>query len=305
LYYEQDLTQQEIALRLRLSRQKVQRLLKRARAEGVVRIHIAWPTEGFPGLESALEQRYHLREAVVVRTSEYRDQQIVAREVGAGAAEYVQRILESGDRVVISWGGTLLGLVNALSQLSPTHLAGSTVIQGLGGLVDPTNEAHASDLTRRLAQALGAQPVLLGAPGVVGRREAARLFADDPYVQHVLALARAATVALMGIGAPRQDSILVTEGKIVAWDELAELTRLGAVGDINLRYFDAAGNAVASDLDDRVIGLTLDEIKAIPHVVGIAGGAEKFRAVQGALHGHLMHVLVTDHITATALLEDR
>ena len=122
--------------------------------------------------------------------------------------------------------------------------------------------------------------------------------------QHVLALSHAATVALMGVGAPRQDSILVTEGKIVAWEELAGLMRLGAVGNISLRYFDATGKAIASDLDTRVIGLTLDEIKAIPHVVGISGGATKLRTVQGALRGHLIHVLITDHVTATRLLAD-
>jgi len=108
----------------------------------------------------------------------------------------------------------------------------------------------------------------------------------------------------MGVGAPRQDSIWVTEGKIFAWEELAGLMRLGAVGDINLRYFDATGKAIASDLDTRVIGLTLDEIKAIQHVVGISGGATKLRTVQGALRGHLIHVLITDHVTATRLLAD-
>jgi len=75
------------------------------------------------------------------------------------------------------------------------------------------------------------------------------------------------------------------------------------VGDINLRYFDTSGKAIASDLDDRVVGLALEDFRAIPHVVGIAGGAAKLDAIRGALEGKLVDVLVTDHVTAQRLLE--
>jgi DNA-binding transcriptional regulator LsrR (DeoR family) len=107
----------------------------------------------------------------------------------------------------------------------------------------------------------------------------------------------------MGIGAPRRESILVQEGNIVSWQELAALKDQGAVGDINLRYFDDRGQRVSSDLDNRVIGLTLDEIKKIDHVVGVAGGAEKFKAIRAALKGKLANVLITDHMTAQRLLK--
>ena len=83
---------------------------------------------------------------------------------------------------------------------------------------------------------------------------------------------------------------------------LAELQQRGAVGDINLRYFDADGQLVTSDLDRRVIGLTLDDIRRINTVVGVAGGAAKLKAIQGALEGRLVNVLVTDHLTGERLL---
>ena len=107
----------------------------------------------------------------------------------------------------------------------------------------------------------------------------------------------------MGIGAPRSDSILIQEGNIVTWPELAALADRGAVGDINLRYFDSRGLHVPSDLDDRVIGLTLNDIKQIKHVVGIAGGSAKLNAIEATLKGSLVDVLVTDHIMAQNLLE--
>lgn len=303
LYYEQDMTQGEIGKRLRLSRQKVQRLVHQAREQGVVRIGIR-PIMGiFSDLEKSLEEQFGLREAVVVETSAYEDQPTVAREVGVGAADYLLRVIQSNDRIVLSWGGSLLGMVSTLSHHPSMGLEDVVVIQGLGGLVDPNNEIHAADLTRRLARTLGAKALLLPAPGVAGNQTAREALCRDPHVAGVLRQARTTNLAFMGIGAPRPESILVQEGNIVTWQELAALKKRGAVGDINLRYFDDRGRKVPSDLDNRVIGLTLEEIRKIDHVVGVAGGAEKFRAIRAALQGKLVDVLVTDHMTAQRLLQ--
>lgn len=304
LYYLDELTQGEISQRLHLSRQKVQRLIHEARAAGIVQIAIR-PVMGiFAELEHELEARFGLREVWIVETTAYDDQTVVSRQVGAGAAEYLQRVVQPHDRIVISWGGTLLGMANALAVLPERHdLDDVLVIQGLGGLVDPNHEAHAADLTRRLAKFLGGAAQLMPAPGIAGSRGARKALVQDPHVEAVLQNARAANLAFMGIGAPRTDSILIQQGTIVQWKELRELQKCGAVGDINLRYFDAAGQRVPSDLDDRVIGLTLDEIKRIAHVVGIAGGAAKFEALRGALAGELIDALVTDHVTAQRLVK--
>src|SRR2546422_941150 len=114
LYYEQDMTQGEIGKRLRLSRQKVQRLLHQARDQGVVRIGIRPMMGIFSDLEKSLEEQFGLREAVIVETSAHDNQPIVAREVGVGAAEYLLRVAQPHDRIVLSWGGSLLSLVNTL-----------------------------------------------------------------------------------------------------------------------------------------------------------------------------------------------
>lgn len=303
-YYQEELTQAQIADRLRMSRQKVQRLLREARDEGIVHIAIAPVMGVFAELESGLEQHFGLREAVVVETTEYENQAVVAHEVGAGAADYLMRVVESHDSIVVSWGGTLLGMVNALhAKQQGQNLQDVTIIQGLGGLVDPNHEAHAADLARRLARFLGASAQLMPAPGVAGTRPARNVLYHDPHVAQVLQRARSATLAFMGIGAPRYDSILLQQGTIVKWEELKALMDAGAVGDINLRYFDAQGRQVPSELDDRVIGLSLDEIKHIKHVVGVAGGAAKVRAIRGALEGKLIHTLITDDVTARQLLE--
>ncbi len=302
MYFEDELTQHQIALRLRLSRQKVQRLLHQARAEGIVQIGIRPIMGTFSDLEKAVETRYGLREAVVVTTSDYDNHPTVAREVGAAAAEYLLRVVRSKDRIVISWGESLLGMVNAVSYGPRMNIEGVKVIQGLGGLADPNHEAHGAELTRKLAKALDAEAILLPASGVAGSRSARNALLKDPYVSQTMEAAREASLAVMGLGAPRSNSILVQEGRIVRWAELEALIKAGAVGDICLRYFDVHGQAVPSDLDERIIGLTLKEVKRIGHVVGVAGGSAKLKAIRGALEGKLIDVLVTDHVTAQNLV---
>ena len=302
LYYEKGLTQIEIAKQLGLSRQKIQRLLDQSRKEGIVRISLLPVLGTFSDMEKELEQRFALREALVIETSDYHNQANIAKEVGSGAAEYLLRVVRSNSNIVISWGGTLLGMVNAISSNQAKDIRDTNIIQGLGGIADPNHEAHASDLTRRLAKSLNAQAVLLAAPGVAGSRKACDAFYGDPFLAEALQRARNADIAFMGIGAPRKDSILIRDGNIVSWDELTALIEQGAVGDISLRYFDKFGQMIHSDLDDRTIGLTLQEIKNIGYTVGVAGGSVKLKAIKGALEGNLINVLVTDHVTAEKLL---
>lgn len=302
LYYECDMVQSQIAKKVGLSRQKVQRLLKEAKEKGVVRIGISPITGIYSGLEQQLEEKYNLREAVIVETSDYENLSVISQEIGAGAAKYLLRVIRSKDKIVISWGSALLGMVNSLFHQSKKEVAGIKVIQGLGGLVDPNHETHAVELTRRLALELNGQAILLPAPGAAGSKSACQAFYADPHVKDTLGLAKSANLAFVSIGYPRKESILVKNGNIVDWPEVSALKEKGAVGDINLRYFDKKGKLVNSDLDKRVVGLTLEELKATGHVVGVAGGKIKLNAIRGALAGNHIDVLITDHITAQKLL---
>jgi DNA-binding transcriptional regulator LsrR (DeoR family) len=92
---------------------------------------------------------------------------------------------------------------------------------------------------------------------------------------------------------------------ILTETDLAELKALGAVGDIALRFFDADGRPIEHPINDRIIGLDLNQIKAIPHVVGVAGGQGKYEVVRGAVRGHLVDVLITDELTATRLIREK
>jgi DNA-binding transcriptional regulator LsrR (DeoR family) len=111
-------------------------------------------------------------------------------------------------------------------------------------------------------------------------------------------------VAYVGIGAPVADSVLMRSGSLITGQKLDELSALGAVGDIALRFFDVHGQPVAYDLANCVLSVTVEQLKGIERVVGVSGGSQKRLAVRGALEGQLIDVLITDHVTANSLLAD-
>mgnify|MGYP005842686171 CR=1 FL=1 len=300
LYYEQNLTQQTIAERLRLSRPKVSRLLQQAIDEGIVQITVLSPPGTYSALEGQLEERCGLEEVVVVEVDESASDGAITREVGIAAADYLQRTLQPGDIIGVSWGTTLSAMVNALQ---PTPLSDVHVVQMIGGLGPPEAETHATDLCRRIARLLSSRLTLIPAPGIVDNLEAKQVLLSDSYVQSAFALFPRISVAYVGIGTPVGSSLLLRDTSIIQRAELDALLAKGAVGDIALRFFDARGVPTPSDLDERVIGITLEELRHIPRVVGMAGGIHKLEVVCGALRGGLIDVLITDHVLAARLLE--
>ena len=297
-YYEDGLTQEQIGKRLDLSRIKVSRLLHQAREEQIVQITVLPPPGSNAELERELAARYGLDEAIVVPTPG-QDQAAVARELGPAAADCLVRSLQGHKVLALTWGTTLLSVVDSLPAQNWPEMK---VVQMLGGLGQPEAEVYGADLVHRMAQAFGARPRLLPAPGIVATKLVRDALLADPQISSTLALAARADIALVGIGRPTPNSVVMQAG-ILTEEEFEQLEARGAVGDIALRFFDANGSPVEHEINDRIIGLDLEQLRGIPRVVGVAGGEEKWGVVHAALRGELLHVLITDEGTATRLLE--
>jgi DNA-binding transcriptional regulator LsrR (DeoR family) len=302
LYFMEEMKQAEIAARLHISQAGISRLLRRARDEGIVRITVEPPRGTFPELEERLCTRYGLSEVIIADCDEDRDEHILAR-IGEAAGHYVETTLHDGEVIGISsWSESLLRTVDNIHPMK--RVAAKAVVQILGGMGDPSVQAHANNLTGRLARLTHATPVLLATQGVAGSSAARDALLHDRYVQAALARFSEVTMALVGIGALEPSKLLRDSGNVFTGSELQELDGLGAVGDICLHFFDEHGAAVESPFDARVIGITLAELRRVPRVVAVAGGQRKRRALRAALRGGLVDVLITDSFTGHALAED-
>jgi DNA-binding transcriptional regulator LsrR (DeoR family) len=302
LYYEQDVKQSAIAQRLGLSQSTVSRLLAAAKENGVVRITVSQPKGVYSELEDALMERFGLRDAVVVDASSEENEPLLEREIGAGAAYYLESALRPNEVIGISsWSATLVAVTDQMHR--PPRMGDRRVLQILGGVGDPAAERHASRLTSRFADLVGGVPVYLPAPGIVGSPAALQVIQDDVYVRDALSQFDKVTTALVGIGALEPSTLLAASGNIFSQQELVQLREKGAVGDILLRFYDADGVPVITPLNDRVVSMRLEQLKQVDRSIGIAAGVRKLEAIRGALRGGWVNVIITDHFTARRLVE--
>ena len=302
MYHVENQRQADIAKHLLISQATVSRMLKRAQEEEIVRTTVVAPSGTYADLETALRSKYGIAEAIVVECSEDREGAIMAR-IGEAAAHFVEATLQPSEIIgVSSWSETILKMVENIHPMKTSKA--KYVVQTLGGMGDPTVQFHANQLTTRLAKLTGADAHLLSAPGVAQSREAKLVLLGDSYLRETMELFEKVTLSFIGIGAIEPSGMLAKSGNVFSARELEAVKEAGGVGDIGLRFFDKDGQQVRTPLDDRVIGMTLDELSKIDRVIALAGGHSKTLAIHGALKAGVIDILVTNKFTAERLTDD-
>ncbi|MDP3262930.1 MAG: sugar-binding transcriptional regulator [Tabrizicola sp.] len=301
MYHAEHKRQAEIAETLRMSQATVSRMLKRAEQEDIVRTTIIPPPGTFAELETALREKYRLTEAIVIDCSEDRDGAVMAR-IGEAAAHFLEVTLQQDEIIgVSSWSQTILRMVDNIHPLKAAKA--KYIVQILGGMGEASVQAHATQLTARLAKLTGGEPRLLLVQGITSSREAKLVMLSDPVVRGTMDFFGRLTLAVVGIGAVEPSELLARSGNTFSREELAMLHDAGAVGEISFRFYDKDGKPVETPLNERVIGITLEELRKTDRVMALAGGESKTAAIAGALRLGIIDVLVTDKFTAARLTE--
>jgi lsr operon transcriptional repressor len=297
-YYKDELTQDEIARRLSMSRASVGRLLDRARRVGLVTINLNTEYLDAFELSGELRRTFGLAEALVVpdHEKEPADHHALNARIGLGGAQFMSTHLRPGASVGVGWGETVSRVIAATNfgAVGPVHMVTLTggVESYLQTILTPQGEA-AAELT---------SATVIPSPIMASTASLAAALRAEPTIQQVLKQARGVEHALVGVGTPTADATIVHLGYLNA-GEARGLRELGVVGDILGQFFDADGNVVDLAIHDRRIGIDLADLTAIPKVVGVAGGLHKAEAILGALHGGFLDVLVTNELAAIRLLD--
>lgn len=303
MYHEQGLRQPEIAEQLRVSQSRVSRSLKEATALGVIRTVVVPPPGFHPELEDGVRDAFGLADVVVAQTST-QDEREMLPALGVAAATYLEMTIQNGDRIGISsWSASLIATVEAMSPLRSSSAA--QVVQLLGGVGEPRVQLQATRLVEQFALRTGATPQFFHAPGIVGSEAARDALLADPYIGETTAAWEALTLAVVGIGSLQPSPLLRESGNAIPRDVVDALQRMGAVGDICLRFFDRNGDLVDSDVNRRVLGISVPSLLSVPRKIGVAGGSRKYEAIRAAVKGHWIDVLITDAATAQRLIEDQ
>jgi deoxyribonucleoside regulator len=299
MYYDQEMTQSVIGEDLGLSRVKVYRLLKQAREEQIVQITIHWPIKRDIDLEKALLQAFDLKEAMVLATNP-ENQPTALRRLGQLGARYLEQVLKDGMTMAVCVGCSTYEVIHAIR---PGFRARIDVAQAMGSVPLADEAFDSVALARELAQKLGGQVLYLSSPLMADSPVAAEVLRSQSSINRTLSAARGADVALLGIGnLDPAISGFVKAGSITA-DELLGLAEDGAIGDIGGQVFTSNGELHPGDYNQRIIGLTLDELKHIPLTSAAAAGREKAGAIQGALRTGVIDILCTDDQAAREILQ--
>jgi DNA-binding transcriptional regulator LsrR (DeoR family) len=296
MYYEQDLSQSQIAERMGRSRPTVSRLLATARDQGIVRIEIRVPQERNESLERALVRRLGLVDCRVMAASG--GAQSVDESLGRGAAAYLKALLQDGMTVGISSGRSLAATARFLE---PNHSVHLEVVQIIGALTTDDATIDTPDIARALASAYDARCRYLHVPLMMDSVQARDMLVRDRNVAATLQLAAHADVVVVGIGTLNRDRGPLLEG-LLSPKEVAAISAAGGVGHICGEHYDLAGKRLDIDINDRVVGIGLGALRRIPRGVAVAGGTMKAPAIIGAVRGRYFDTLITDERAANAIL---
>lgn len=301
LYYQENLTQEALAKRLGISRQKVQRLLTEARDRGIVHVRILHPSAHLLQMEHELTQRWGLREALVVPAGQGSESGLI-ESLGRAAAGSLERVAPQCRTLGVGLGRTLHAMSRHFAPEAAEGEGERRVVSVMGNLLG-SSATNPYSIGERLAERWGASFYNLWAPAIVRDRSAAEVFRAEPWIQQVLKIGGDADLTVSGLGTTASDTTTLVRMGYVEPGEMDRLQSKGAVGSILSQYFDEAGRLLDDEIHERVMALPLSGLRDKGGVMLVAGGEEKRPALRAALKGGYVRVLVTDEASALELMK--
>lgn len=298
MYYFEEWTQAEIAKKIGMSRPVVSKALQKSRNEGLVEIIIHDDSFQTIDLEQQIENAFSLEDVLVVPTVEMPpDMAKVA--LSKAAAAYVLKKLKGITKIGVSWGTTLYSLVKEFPEDAHEHLK---IIPLVGGMGSHRVELHSNQIAFELSKKLHCSCKSLYAPAIVESGKYREFLLQTQIVSDVLEAAKQIDLAVVGIGNPFVQSTMEVIGYL-GKEEIDSLKQAGVVGDINSCFILADGSIAKNTINERVIGINVEDLRSVSKVVAIAEGTHKIDSILATLRGGYIHTLITDEGTALELVK--
>ena len=297
-YFVNEMTQADIARDMGVTRLKVNRAIQRAKALGIVKIQINSPFVTRIELQQDLEVALGINRAVIspVNKADYD----YHRSVGAALAGLlIERLRATTWKSIgVSWGLTLDSAIRKLPQQAYPDLE---VVSILGGTAQGST-FNSFGIASGFAKILGAHYNLLTAPIYLSEGIDRNVFLSQYALKEHFKKFETLDAVLLTCSNVTEKSFLVSNGlpRELTTEALIEA---GAIGDVLGRFLDKDGKSVSKAIDDRTIGMRLEQVKAVPEKIMAAAGAHKVDIIRAACCCGLVNTLVTDDLTAQLLLK--
>lgn len=297
LYYDYDYSQQEIANKLMVSRPTVSRLLRAAKKNGYIQIKIMDPFSEISRIEKNLKDKYKLKH-VEVAFSPSEDYDTIIKYIGQRTAEYLNEIVKDGDIIGVIWGKTMHSIAN---NLIPKRVKGVEVVQLKGGVSHSDVNTYALEIIKLFGQAYNTVPKYLPLPVIFDNVIAKNIVQEDRHIKKIIEMGKQSNIAIFTVGDVCDDALLFRLGYFNKQEE--SFLKKNAVGDICSRFFNSKGEICSEKIDNRTVGIELNDLRSKENTILTAGGCHKIRAIHGALCGKYANTFITDQYTAKKLLD--
>ncbi|EGP5096650.1 TPA: sugar-binding transcriptional regulator [Enterococcus faecium] len=296
LYYEDGLSQNEIAKKLEISRPTVSRLLQFARQQGLVKIEIVDPLNRLEQLSLQLADKYSLKEVRLTYDTSNQTT-IINEKLGELTANYLDEIVEDNDSIGISWGRTLEAVAN---KLHPSKKKGVKVVELKGSVSASEMNNYAKDIISKFNTAFHTETISLPLPVFFDSAITKDIVTNDRFIKNIITAGQETNIALFTSGTVLDSALLFKLGYLN--EEEIKRIKQEAVGDIISRFLTKNGDIADPEINSRTVGISLNSLKNKKYSILISGSSKKVASIHAALIGGYANVLITDSISAEALL---
>jgi DNA-binding transcriptional regulator LsrR (DeoR family) len=298
MYFLEGLTQKEIAKKIGVTRSMVSRMLSEARDLGIVNIRIKRKFAYDSELQNNLKKTFDLKDAVIYSRQPENYERYLTH-LGAVGAKVISSYLKENIVIGTAWGTTLNAAFQALEVEPPE---GIKIVQLTGAMGERSYKIDGHELVNYLIDKLNAEGFYLNVPFIVDKPETVDSLLSVQGVCETMEMMKKCDLGLFGIGSLELDYSTFYNAGYLVLEEMKGLSVHGAVGNVCGLFFDINGESTARDFQSRSMTISKKVLLTIPTRIGIAGGVGKINAILGALRGKYINVLVTDDITANAVL---
>lgn len=301
MYYEQNMTQDDISKKLGIYRTTISRYLNAARQEGIINFSINYHLCETFLLEKNLKEKFNLQHVIVVNEKNNDDTETKLNLMGKAAGIYLRSILKNGDIVGLSWGSSLAAMVEQIDELPHPH--NSLFIPMVGGPAGKLDSRfHVNTLVYKIASKFNASSLLMDFPALLDEQFLRDAIMKSQHYKQIANYWDKLSIAIFGIG-----SFEITDTSI--WyefygdkDQIIPLQDAHIAGDICSRFFNSQGQQIQTTISDHIINISLNDLKKAKHRIAIAQSPEKVDAIIAAMNGNYLNTLVTTKETAELIL---
>lgn len=297
MYFLQGKNQAEISDVVGVTRSNISRMLSEARQAGIVEISINRPIKEDKAVAQKFLDRFGLLNARVVQVEQKSER---LETLGRIAAHELVQYLQPGSTLGSSWGTAINATVEKISLENPIPQLRVTQLLGAFGARIKEYDGHA--IVRRLEEKLDAEGIYINAPFLVENKKIAASLMENQSISESLDISKQADIALLGVGSSEPEFCSYYLANYVSYDEIVSIQKAGAIGDVCGRFYSMQGKNVAVNFQERLIGISREDLQRIPIRIGVAGGPEKVKPIIGALRAGLINILVSDSATIFEVL---